>query len=348
MPVDKIIGMINQGLNTVGTAGAIMGIGQRKQDERQIRQQGKLNSQQIAGQKALAEHQKQMQLDMWDKTNYPAQVKQLKEAGLNPALLYGHSGGGGTTVGSGTATSVTGGQAANSAATQQANTGLIMSLAQQKMMQSQIALNESQAEKNKAEADKISGVDTELGQAQVANLTQGIENAKQAQLLTQVQTRLAQIQEQEMGSTLEDRIDRVEYETRKASAEMEQALNEAYVTSNVREEKIKIFQQEAIQGVLKNILTEANTKLTNTQSQSLKSAIEVNKAQINKMAQEIQMGWESLSQGDTKNAIEKFKGEVTANYPSLFNVIGRGIDDTIELIFGTKGGRPQYKAVPQK
>ena len=27
--------------------------------------------------------------DMWLKTNYPAQVEQMKKAGLNPAIMYG-------------------------------------------------------------------------------------------------------------------------------------------------------------------------------------------------------------------------------------------------------------------
>jgi hypothetical protein len=39
-------------------------------------------------------------MDMWNKTNYGAQVAQMEKAGLNPALMYGMGGGGGTTAGS--------------------------------------------------------------------------------------------------------------------------------------------------------------------------------------------------------------------------------------------------------
>ena len=35
------------------------------------------------------------QLEMWEKTNYPAQVAQMRKAGLNPALMYGQAGAGG-------------------------------------------------------------------------------------------------------------------------------------------------------------------------------------------------------------------------------------------------------------
>ena len=37
----------------------------------------------------------QFNKEMWDYTNYENQKKHLEEAGLNPALLYGMSGGGG-------------------------------------------------------------------------------------------------------------------------------------------------------------------------------------------------------------------------------------------------------------
>jgi len=38
-----------------------------------------------------------LQMDMWNKTNYGAQVDHMKEAGLNPALMYGSAGQGGQT-----------------------------------------------------------------------------------------------------------------------------------------------------------------------------------------------------------------------------------------------------------
>ena len=41
---------------------------------------------------------------MWKDTNYSAQMEELKKAGLNPGLLYGMSGGGATTIGTGVKT----------------------------------------------------------------------------------------------------------------------------------------------------------------------------------------------------------------------------------------------------
>ena len=55
--------------------------------------------QQLRGQKKALEQQNAAALDMWNKTNYGAQMKHLQAAGLNPGLIYGMKGGGGVTTG---------------------------------------------------------------------------------------------------------------------------------------------------------------------------------------------------------------------------------------------------------
>lgn len=51
-------------------------------------------------QMALNKQGAELQMDMWNKTNYGAQKQHMLDAGLNPALMYGKGGGGGTTTGS--------------------------------------------------------------------------------------------------------------------------------------------------------------------------------------------------------------------------------------------------------
>ena len=48
-------------------------------------------------QQQLMQHGHNLNYDMWLKTNYPAQVEMMKQAGLNPALMYGSAGAAGST-----------------------------------------------------------------------------------------------------------------------------------------------------------------------------------------------------------------------------------------------------------
>ena len=57
--------------------------------------------------KEQAKYSTELSKEMWDYTNYENQKKHLEAAGLNPALLYGSSGGGGgSAAGGGTAAGV--------------------------------------------------------------------------------------------------------------------------------------------------------------------------------------------------------------------------------------------------
>ena len=67
-------------------------------DRRQLKQQDKLLKQQEGYNRNAAQFSHDVQMDMWNKTNYGAQMEHLKNAGLNPALMYGMGGGGGQTT----------------------------------------------------------------------------------------------------------------------------------------------------------------------------------------------------------------------------------------------------------
>ena len=121
----------------------------RKQE--QIDQQRKLQELQIQGNKNMLDYSSMKQREMWDYTNYSNQRKHMEEAGLNPAMMYGMSGGGGTTVGNPSG-SVNGGTASTDSqlrANEIASQGMALQLAK---LQSEIKVNESIANKNNAES----------------------------------------------------------------------------------------------------------------------------------------------------------------------------------------------------
>lgn len=136
--------------NVIG--GAISGItnliGQNSRDKRAMRNQQKLMAIQYANQRNLNQQGHDLQMEAWKKTNYPAQMEMLKEAGLNPALLYGMSSGGGATTGSQGGGNASGG---NAPAPQSMEIGTIL---QGAMMEAQIENIKADTEQKKADAGK--------------------------------------------------------------------------------------------------------------------------------------------------------------------------------------------------
>lgn len=203
------IGMITAGLGAATAAKNLLGIG--NSGKKQLEQQEKLNKQQIEGSKELSEYQRQQQMKMWEDTNYKPQVDQIKKAGLNPALLYGTSGGGGATVGGG-GMAISGGQAANEAATTQAETGQAGILG---MMGAQLRVLESQANKNDAEAENLRGVARDKTGAEAAE-----SGARKAGIEFQNEVN-KRIGAQSMADNYQWASDKIAIESQKTNAEYE-------------------------------------------------------------------------------------------------------------------------------
>lgn len=160
----------------IGTAagsifGSLMG---NKMQQDQFGNQLTLMKKQHEYNEASANAAQERAYEMWEKTNYAAQIEQMKKAGLSPALMYGQAGAGGGTVSG----------AQGQGTSQPTDRSIEMKLKGQEMglqlanLASQIKLNESQANKNNAEADKTAGVDTELAKTSIENLISQTKNEK--------------------------------------------------------------------------------------------------------------------------------------------------------------------------
>ena len=130
--------------------------------------------------------------EMWNYTNFENQMKHIKKAGLSPGLIYGMGGQGGSTQGAGQASGVGRPSKTGTEIGLQAQ-GMALQLAN---VMSQTRLNESQAEKNKAEAEKISGVDTRAQEATIDNLIAQTSNEKVRKGLILGQIRVADAEEE--------------------------------------------------------------------------------------------------------------------------------------------------------
>lgn len=118
----------------------------------QIEQQKKLTSIQEGANARAARNSLELQKEMIDYTNPSMTMKRLEDAGLNPALMYGQGGAGGTTTGSAGQSGVAGGTASDEASRKMTSIqqqGMALQMAK---LQSEIDVNKSVAEANRANA----------------------------------------------------------------------------------------------------------------------------------------------------------------------------------------------------
>lgn len=147
----------------IGAVGKLFGIGRNDSEERERRayeRQKEMMGLQAQYNEQMAEANQRRNKDMWDYTNYENQVKHLREAGLNPALLYGLGGGGGASTSGGRGTGVSA----------QEGTASVMLGLQAKQMQAQTELMRAEAAQAQAQADKTRGADTDLTKKQQEEL----------------------------------------------------------------------------------------------------------------------------------------------------------------------------------
>ncbi|UYD39176.1 MAG: hypothetical protein [Wigfec virus K19_83] len=221
MALKDFAGAITTGL---GAIGGWLGIGEARQDKRQIKQQGKLNELNAETSKELADYEQALKLKMWKDTNYGAQLEQAGLAGISKAAAIGGSGTG--TQGA-SVSGVGGGSAADAASTTNARTAQMQAGMQ---LASQLALQKAQKENIEA--------DTQNKLAGATGTEAGTEGQK--------------IENEIASRTKESRITEIQ---ERAYEQIAKTANEA-IKQNINEEtkqaQIKSAQETLINQILKN------------------------------------------------------------------------------------------------
>lgn len=297
-------------LNTA-TGGALGIIMQKQADKRQLRQQQKLTNMQLAANMEMGKFNYAQQMQMWHDTNYGAQMKELAKAGLNPGLIYGTGGPGGTTAAA-PANGVTGGNAPTGG-------GEIMGMMNQRM---NLAMMQAQIENIKADTEN-KRVTTPNIQASTANIQANTGNTNADTALKQIELSIQKINEWYKEATVYTDVAIREAEYQKILNETAIIRNNNEITAETKKAKIT----EIVQASINSILTGEILKV-----QKLKglSEIQVNNAEIQKMTADI------MQRGQEIN-IKTFEANLKALYPSLGDLGGQmlnSIKSKLEQLLG--------------
>lgn len=307
MPFIEQLGQEMAGNSANGVLGIALGA---YNDKRQVQQQRRLQDLQLEGDKTRMERQ----LQMWKDTSYGAQKEQMVKAGINPALLYGMGGGGGQTTGNA-------GSSAGGTATQGGGNevlGMVGMGIQSKMAQAQVEVMQSQADLNKAQAEKTRGVDTAEGEARINSLTAGVENTKAQAILTGIQTEIAQVQAVVSRQTINDQMHTIENLANKSSAELSKLQLDNQLSASQMNDKIKLLRQELVNAAL--------------QATAIKENINLTKEQINKISNDILVNWGQLDvNAQNANTQQKLQ-EFTTGHPDLQKLLGGAIQRIADAV----------------
>lgn len=274
----------------IGTAagsifGSLMG---NKMQQDQFGNQLTLMKKQHEYNEASANAAQERAYEMWEKTNYAAQINQMKKANLSPALMYGQAGAGGGTVSG----------AQGQGTSQPTDRSIEMKLKGQEMglqlanLASQIKLNESQANKNNAEANKTAGVDTELVKTSIENLISQTKNEKDRNVLIWADKRFkeAAADMQEASAKLASgQTAKIGYEIQsimKSIDKMELEMQGIQADNELKRRTMESIVQEAEVSVkaLMNSILVGN------------SQIKLNNQKAEAITDKVMQGWQSVAQ----------------------------------------------------
>lgn len=263
--------------------------------------------------------------DMWLKTNYPAQVEQMEKAGLNPALMYGMGVGGGGTISG----------AQGQGTSQPTDRSIEMKMRGQEMglqlanLASQIKLNESQANKNNAEAEKTAGVDTKLAENTIENLISQTKNEKDKNVLIWADKRLkeATAEMQEASAKLASgQNEKVGYEIKlitKGLDKMEAEMKGLSLDNELKEKTMKSKIEEAemsVKALMNSILVgNSQIRLNNQEAEAITDKVMQDWQRIAQQWNKLQQSGQSIEidRERMENEAKKILNDITISGKKL-------------------------------
>jgi len=219
----------------------------------------------------------------------------MKKAGLSVGMMYGKGGGAQPTLGTGSASV-------------NAPTAMPQNMAMDMATQAaNIELAKAQAEKAKAEAKKIGGVDTEEGYTRIKSLTQGMNESRAKTRLLEFQGDSEEYNVNLKHDTYEDLVNQTKLATKNAIQGLRILQNSADYNEATYNDRVNIITAELLGQELSNKVLELNQDKTKEEIEQIKQNIEASKATITQ-------GWTKLSLEAKQQAINWFNAAVNQRW----------------------------------
>nr|WAE43680.1 MAG: DNA pilot protein [Microviridae sp.] len=256
-------------------------------NQQQQQNQQALTDMQVNASEKLQQNNMNLQEQYWKDTNYPAQVQQLEQAGLNPALLYAKGGAGGSTMPTtgNAGMGIAAGASANDVAKTVQNSQALG--IQQQLLEAQKENIQADTAQKQAQTAKTAGADTANVQANTELTQQQIDNARQAFDNQQLQNTMQNILNYEQQASQGDRLQYIAQQAQQAKSQTQIIANDKKIQQSTVDDQIKIIQQTAIGSVLKNAATQAGINLT--------------EQQIKQSINDIMIGWDNQGINSQQN-----------------------------------------------
>lgn len=290
-------------------------------DQRQLKQQGKLLEQQQQFNELASEAQARRQFEMWQKTGPMGMIKELRGAGLNPGLIYGMGGAGGQTPGAGQAATNANGAPIGGREIEAA-LGMSLPLA---LTKAQIENIKADTKQKEAATVKTTGVDTTKVQSEIDNLAQETDNKRLSWNLMNADLGLKALETKLKSETLETGIETAKTELNK----LQEELTSSMVKANVDVKTQQAVIDEAFARAAKTWAETALAKSNITVNEEQKKLI---MQQVDHLMHDTALGYGQNKIETLKAATELYKAEINAAkipMESMEKILGSIIDMVI-------------------
>ena len=222
----------------------------------------------------------------WRETNFPAQVEQMKKAGLNVGLMSGGGGSPGQSV-----------SPTQNVSGQQANNFMGIGLDAMKL-QSEIKMNEAGAKKLEAEAKKTSGVDTEMVEKSITKILSDIDKNNAEIKFKEALQDLSEFELDFKEASMTDELRRITSEADLLENKVYEAQRDNMIGDATKDDVITGIKREVYGKYLDNVAKKAGIHLTETQTWKLTADI-------------------FMAQSRLEKEVEMFNAKMTKEYKDL-------------------------------